>query len=71
MTAALTECAPLNVAGIHAVIERTMPGTLPKHSVTAEVSRMFAEGLLVKAGSDGRTASFALANRPVTNGGAH
>jgi hypothetical protein len=71
VTAALMECAPLNVSGIHAVIERTMPGLIPKHTVTAAVSRMLAEGLVLKAGSDGRSASFTLASRPVDNGGAH
>lgn len=68
VTSALAEHAPLNTAGIHAVIERTSPGVVSKNSVAAEVSVMLTKGLLVKAGIAGRGASYALANG---QGGAH
>jgi len=73
VTGALSQCAPMNVAGIHAVIERTAPGVVGKHSVAAEVSTMLANGLIVKAGTDGRSASFALGAAAGANvqGGAH
>lgn len=68
VTAALSQHAPLSAAGVHAVIERTVPGTIHKGSVAAEISVMVAKGLVIKAGIAGRGASYALANG---RGGAH
>ncbi len=53
--------APLNVAGVHAAIERTAPGVANRNTVAAAVSEMLARGLLVKRGGDGRSMSVALA----------
>ena len=66
VTEALAQTSPLNTVGIHAVIERTAPGVVSKHTVAAEVSGMLSKGLLVRAGTTARGASFALAN-----GGTH
>lgn len=62
VTEVLAAHAPLNAAGIHAVIERTAPGAVIRDTVSHEVSVMLSKGLLVKAGSVGRARAVALAN---------
>lgn len=52
--------APLNVAGVHAAIERIAPGEVAKGSVAATVSDMLSKGLLVAKGTDGRGRAVAL-----------
>ena len=62
VTAVLAAHGPLNAAGVHAAIERDAPGVVSKGSVAAAVSNLLSRGLLVKAGSDGRSMAVALAN---------
>ncbi len=69
VTEVLAAHAPLNVAGIHAAIERTSPGAIPKPTVAAAVSDMLGKGLLVRKRGDGRAMSVALANGDA--GGTH
>jgi len=62
ITEALAAHAPMNVAGIHAAVERTSPGVATKEAIAAEIERMRAEGLVATRGK----AAFALATGGAT-----